>query len=164
MRKGDLRKFLDDDARIVTAEAERIGDGDAHWRVYCNVGGDVQIAVGVGLLVADGGRDDFLAGRHGAGDGLNGCRAAQQMTGHRLGRGHMHALCRLAQRLPDGDGLVLLIERRGRAMRVDVVDILRRQSGILDRAQNGSRCRVARRAVACNLGIDGRTACLRPHP
>lgn len=128
------------------------------------LGGDVQIAVGVGLLVADGRRDDILAGRHGAGDGLNGSRTAQQMTGHRLGRGYMHALCRLAQRLLDGDGLVLLIERRGRAMCVDVVDILRRQSGILDRAQNGSRCRVARRAVACNLGIDGRTACLRPHP
>ena len=157
----------------MTAEAERVGDGNVDRHFDRLVRGDVQIAFRIGLLVADGRRNDALADGHDARNRLDRSRAAQQMAGHGLGGGYLYLVCFVTERFLDGDGLVFLVERRGRTVRVDIVNVGRSQTGILNgTADCMRRCLAVRRgagdvicvagcAVARNLCKDGRAALLR---
>ena len=123
----------------MTAEAERVGDGNVDRHFDRLVRGDVQIAFRIGLLVADGRRNDALADGHDARNRLDRSRAAQQMAGHGLGGGYLYVVSLVAERLLDGNGLVLFIQRRGGAVRVDIINVSRGQTGILDGAADGVR-------------------------
>ena len=156
----------------MAAKAERVGDGNIDRHLNRLVRSDIQIALRIRLLVADSRRYNALADCHNAGNGLNRSRAAQQMAGHGLGGGYLHVVSLLAKRLLDGNGLILFIQRRGGAVRVDIVNVSRGQTGILDGAADSvcSRIAVRRRAgdvvsvaggtVACHLCQNGRAALL----
>ena len=68
-------------------------------------------------------------------------------------RDSLHVVSLIAERLLDGNGLVLFIQRGRGAVRVDIVNVSRGQTGILDGAADGvRRCfAVRRRASDCLL-------------
>src|SRR5438132_13318666 len=71
---------------VVAAEAEGVGHGGADGDAAGGVGDVVEIALGVRVLVVDGGGDDAIADRLDAEDGLDGAGGAKEVAGHRLGR------------------------------------------------------------------------------
>ena len=134
----------------MAAKAERVGDGNIDRHLNRLVRGDIQITLRIRLLVADGRRYNALTDCHNAGNGLNRSRAAQQMAGHGLGGGYLYVVSLVAERLFDGDGFVLLVERGRGAVRVDVVNVSRGQARIFDRAADGvRRCFAVRRRAGC---------------
>src|SRR6476469_11105924 len=56
-----------------------------------------------------------ICGEH----GLDAARGAEQMTGHRFGRAHRHALRVVLEAAVDRDRLRDIAERRRRAVRID---------------------------------------------
>ena len=128
----------------MAAKAERVGDGNIDRHLNRLVRSDIQIALRIRLLVADSRRYNALADGHNAGNGLNSRRAAQQVAGHRLGGGYLYVVGLVAERLFDGDGFVLLVERRGGAVRVDIVNVSRGQTGILNSTADSVCSRIAR--------------------
>src|SRR5262245_38546333 len=61
-----LRHPLQNDARVVPAEADRVGERHVDLHAAGLVGDVVEVAVGVGLLEVDGGRDDVVPDGEGA--------------------------------------------------------------------------------------------------
>src|SRR5438132_71171 len=100
------RSLLDgpgDDAAVVAAEAEAIGDGTANAGFACHVGDVVEVAVGVGRLIVDRGMEDAALDAEDGGDHLDGAAGAKEMADHTLGAGDGQLL---GVRAEDGlDGL-----------------------------------------------------------
>ena len=81
-------------------------------------------------LVLDGERGDAA---------FEAAGGAEQVAGHRLGRRDGELARVVAERALDGQRLELVVERRRRAVRVDVVDLVRADPGALDRAPRITR-------------------------
>ena len=58
----------------MSAEAQRVGDGDVQVDLERVVGRVVEVALGVGLVQTDGGRHDVVVQGHHADDQLDGAR------------------------------------------------------------------------------------------
>ena len=71
--------------------------------------------------------------REDRGDGLDRAGRAEQVSGHRLGARHAHAVGRVAEGAADRLHLCNVADRRGRRVRVDVHDVGRGGPGGLER-------------------------------
>ena len=114
-----------------------------------------------------------LADGHDARNRLDRSRAPSRWPVMDLVEDTFTFVCFVTERFLNGDGLVFLVERRGRTVRVDIVNVGRSQTSILNgTADCMRRCLAVRRgagdvicvagcAVARNLCKDGRAALLR---
>ena len=106
-----------------------------------DVGDDVEVAVGVGLVVVDRRGDHAVADRHHAGEELDGAGAADQVAVHRLGRGDEEVVGVGAEDGADGGAFGAVVDRGAGAVGVDVADRLRARG----RRRGGRRAWRARR-------------------
>ena len=132
-------------------------DGDVRGQVEALAG-----RVGVGQV--DRRRDAALADGQDRGDGLDRAGRAEGVPEHRLVGGHRDPPGVVAEDRPDGLQLGLVALRRRGRVGVDVVDVGRRQAGLLERpprradGADATRRRqrdvrgIGRRAVADELG------------
>ena len=129
-----------------------------------DVGRQVEALAGrIGIGQVDRRRDAALADGQDRGDGLDRAGGAEGVADHRLVGGHGDPPGVLAEDRPDGLQLGLVALRRRGRVGVDVVDVGRRQAGLLERAAGradgadatGRRQRdvrgIGRRAVADEL-------------
>src|SRR5438552_1613288 len=77
---------LEQEAGVGAAEAERVAQGVAELGRTGGVGRVVEVALGVGVLVVDGRRDELVLERESGDGGLGRAGGAQEVSGHRLGR------------------------------------------------------------------------------
>ena len=106
------------------AEAKRVGHGVLEGGVTGDVGDVVQVALGVGLVVVDGG-GEFAAGEgQGRYHQLDAAGGAQRMADRGLGGGDGDLFRGGAEDLFDGFGFGQVTQLGGRAMGVDVADLL----------------------------------------
>src|SRR4051794_28952075 len=77
----------DDERVVLTAEAERVGEGHVHAGLAGGVGDVVEVALGVGGLVIDRRRADVVADGQDAGDHLDRAGGGDQVAHHTLNRG-----------------------------------------------------------------------------
>src|SRR5688572_12015499 len=125
---------------IVPAEAERVRDGDADGLCDAAVVRVIQVALGVGRREIDGGRDAaFLADEHGD-DGLHATGGAEQMARHRLRAAHHDVVGVLTEEGFHGVRLAAVVQRRGRAVCVDVIDVSALEPGVVERGAHGELC------------------------
>ena len=105
----------------MAAKAQGIGDGQIYLRPDRLVGDIVQIALGIGTVQIDGGRDDAGLQSLQAGDGFDGARCTQHMARHGLGgadEGRPGIF--FTQGLLDGQGLRHVVQGRAGAVGIDV--------------------------------------------
>src|SRR5664280_3853666 len=104
------------------------------------VGYIIQVAVRIRKFVVDRRRRHLIAdGQHGDAR-LDSARAAQQVPGHRLRGTHRYLVRMLAERALDRHRLRPVAHLRGRAVRVDVIDLLRNQFGVLESVAHHAEC------------------------
>ena len=136
------------------------------------VGAVVEIALRILVEDVDRRRRDLVVQRQHGEHRLDAAGAAEQVAGHRLGRVDDQLLRVVAERELDRVGLVDVAERRRRAVRVEVLDLVgveRRplRSAALHRAlravdvRRGHVERVGAHAEADQLGVDLGAAPLR---
>src|SRR5450631_3079575 len=93
------------------------------------IGYEIQIAIGIGGLVVDGRRRYLVANGENRDAGFEAARAAQQMPGHRFRRTDGDLISILAEAAFDGGGFGAVADFGRRAVSVDVIDLLRLESG-----------------------------------
>mmetsp|Transcript_2854 Transcript_2854/g.8847 ORF Transcript_2854/g.8847 Transcript_2854/m.8847 type:complete len:364 (-) Transcript_2854:341-1432(-) len=159
---------------IVPAKAEVVRhDSLEPVDVLHRVGHVVEVEFRVGIVQIDR-RRDVAGGEHLDGDrGLDRASRAEQVARHRLGARDLEPLRVLAKGALDRHRFELVVERRRRAVRVDVAHIRLCDARLHDRrlergrqalafgVRSGNVVRVARRAVAGELAVDPRAARLR---
>src|SRR5215211_7375964 len=118
-------ELLYDDAGVVAAEAERVGDPDPDRSLARLVGDVVEVALGIRVVVVDRRRQRVAVDREHREDRLDRARGAQAVAGGALRGGHGR-LTRvlLAERELDHTRLARVSERRRRSVGVDVVDLV----------------------------------------
>ena len=80
--------FLQQQAAVVSAEAQRVAQGVPDVRRTALVGHHIQIAVRVRGLIVDGGGEEAVLQAQGGEDGFHGAGGSQHMSGHGLGGAH----------------------------------------------------------------------------
>ena len=78
------------------------------------VGDVAEVALGVGVVEVDGGRDRLVVERGQAGEGFDGGRGAEQVAGHALGRADGDCRGGVAEDLAEGAGLEGVADGRAR--------------------------------------------------
>ena len=112
------------------AESEGVGHGGPHRCLPGHIGHEVKVALGIGGLVVDGGRNDtLLDGEHGE-DGLDPPCASQEVTCHGLGGADRQLVCMLPEDRFDGLGLRFVVQLGGCAVGVDVSDVVEIRGGM----------------------------------
>ena len=95
-------------------------------RLAGGVGDVVEVALVVGVVEVERGRDDAVVDGHGADDQLDAAGGAQQVAGGALGGGdHQAVVGVVAEGLLDGLGLGQVAQFGAGAVGVDVVDVAR---------------------------------------
>ena len=134
------------------------------------VGNVIQIADGIRKFIVDGGRQDVFAQNPRADHRLQRAGRAEQVAGHGLGGRDGNLVSLLPEDRLDGDRFAFVVQRGGRAVRVDVTDVACAESRVFQgeahgqgraRAVLGGRgdmVRVVRDAVAAELAQDVRAA------
>ncbi len=158
------------DAGVVAAEAHRVRERDVDLNLPRLVRDVVEIAVGIGLLVVRGRRENAVVQREHAHHRLDRPGRPEAVARDRLRRGNRELVGVVAEHLLDRARLGEVAERRRGPVRVDVPDAFRIDVGTAQRSAHhvadpdclgfGLRhvVRVVRSAVAEHLGIDSRTA------
>ena len=122
---------------VLSPEAEGVDQGRPHLGAAGDGGHVVQVALRVGVLQVDGGRDNALVdGEHGR-QGRQGAGAPQQVPHHGLGRADGHTVGMLPQGPLDGQRLGHVVQGGAGAVGDDVVHLLRLQSGRSQGAAHG---------------------------
>ena len=122
---------LQNDASVVAAEAEGVGQHGLHWGMrWCRDGHDIESRIerdepGIG-------RQQTVANRDRGDDRLDTACGGQGVAGQAFGR--RQGRYRLAEDPADGLRFGGVIVERAGAVQVDVVDVRRRQSGVVERS------------------------------
>src|SRR6267142_610754 len=106
--------------RVGAAEAEGVRQRRLDVLLARLVRDVVEVAVRVGRLVVDRGRQHAVIEREHRGDRLDAAGGAEEVARHRLGRRHGQLARVVAEDALDGDGLELVVVRRRGAVGVDV--------------------------------------------
>ncbi len=104
---------------------------------------EVEVALRIAVDQVRRGRRDLVADREHREHRLDAARRTEQVAGHRLGGAHGQLVRVIAECALDRDALGDVAQRCRRAVRIDVVDVGRREPGVAKRVQHA-----APRAVA----------------
>src|SRR3569833_1734933 len=118
------RRFAEHQCAVGTAEPVGIGQHDVDLHIARLVGYVVEVAVGVGGELVDGGRRDLIAYRERAVNGLDAAGSAEQVTGHRLGGAQHETTHKNTEDAQHHKNLGAVADRRGGAVGVDVIDLV----------------------------------------
>src|SRR5581483_10915005 len=130
---ASARVTFENQTSVRAAEAERIGQRvlDIHGaRVIRHI---VEIALRIGEFVIDGGRRDLIANGQNREAGLESTGPAEQVPRHGLGGTHCELVGVIAEASFNGQRLDLIANFGGGAVRVDVLDLLAADAGVLER-------------------------------
>src|SRR5215207_4154392 len=116
----------------MAAEAHGVRQGHTHICLARVVRDVVEVALRIRVRVVDRRRKNPVADRERAHDRLDSARGTEHVTHHRLGRGNGELVRVVAEYLLDRLGLRQIAEGSGRAVSIDVVDLLRRQAGSVE--------------------------------
>ncbi len=108
----------------MSAKAQGVGECGGNRLLPGSVRDNVQLAFFIGNAVSDCGRNDAIPERKGGEDGFHCAGCAKHMAGHGFGGGNGSFGGGFSERFFDSDGFVPFINRRGGAVRVDVVHFL----------------------------------------
>ena len=103
----------------------------------------IEVDVGIRLIEVDRRRRDLVAQGKDREPGLERTGTAEEMAGHRLGRADRQARRLLAEDPLDRPRFRLVAERRGRGVRVQVLDLLWCKARICERGEHRPRHTVA---------------------
>ena len=92
----------------------------------------IDILVQILRIMIDGGRDDSFFECHNARKCFYGSCSTDQVTGHRLGGIQVHVVDMIAEHALDRLQFRHIAQRSGGTMCIDIIDVLRLQSGIFD--------------------------------
>ena len=122
----------------MAAKAKRVADGVVHFHVYALALHVIQIAALARGLQTYGGMYVSLLDGFYAGDELHAASSADQMADHGLGGADLHVVGVVAQGQLDGLGLEQVVVVGAGSVCIDLVDVSRGDSRILDGVQHGS--------------------------
>src|SRR5690606_11052837 len=120
---------------VGAAETEGIGQRHVDLQVARLVGAVVQVAFGILVEEIDGRRRNLVVYRQGREDRLDTARRAQQMPRHGLGGVHHQFIGMVAECELERRRLVLVAQRGGRAVGVDVADLVGIHAAVAQRVQ-----------------------------
>src|SRR5665213_357352 len=127
------RRFgRDHQAGVLTAETEGVGKHAADRCASRHVGHHVESDGRVGMPVVDGWRDDAFLDRLDGEDRFDRTGGSEGVADHRLVGAYRHLAHALAEDRRQRHRFHLVVLRRAGAVRVDVVDGIRRHAGIVD--------------------------------
>ena len=98
------------------------------------IGDVIQITGRIGRLIVDGRRRDLIADRQHRDSRLQAAGAAQKMSRHRFRRTYRHLVGMVAKAPANGQCLGLVADLGGRAVGVDVIDLLRFKPRVAQRS------------------------------
>ena len=165
-----LSVLLDDDASVVSAKAEGIGQGSAYGTFLSLVESEVHVVVQLRIIITlgmvDGRRDDIVLNAQYTDHTFYGTSGTKEVTGHALGRADVDLVSLLAEEILDSLGLGDVAYVSGSTVDIDVVDVFHAHASILESSLHdelstealGMRCSdvisVSAHALTGNLGID----------
>src|SRR5438876_6469445 len=123
----------EDDCAVVTSEPHRVREGHSNVGGARLVGDVVEGQVRIRMPQVDGGRDAAGLQDLGAYESFEGARGSHHVAGHALGGANGQLAGMVPKDRFDRDRLVLVVERRAGAVRVDVADLFRTDGGAFER-------------------------------
>src|SRR5690554_4473546 len=135
--------LADHDGRIVPAEAKAVAHRVADCALPWLMGRVVEIAFGVRVVEIDRRRDDTGRQRLDRDDQFDAAAGSQRMSELALGARDAQRSSVFAEHVLDGLRFGFIAKRRAGAVRVDVVDLFRRQSAVVEGIGHGSRGAIA---------------------
>jgi len=131
-----LAKFFDDDAGVVSPEAEGIGEGGVDFSCLGFVEGEVEVVVDVGVvvvgLVVDGGWDDVVVDGEDGSDGFQCPCGAEEVSGHGFGGTDVEEVGVLSEDLFDGFGFGDVANGGGGSVDIDIVYFVGFHLGVVE--------------------------------
>ncbi len=115
---------------IATAKTKGIGEADLHLGLAGRMGDEIQITPCTRVIQIDGWRKNLLIQRQSEDPGLETSGGPEEMARRGLGRRDRQVVGVISKDLFDGLDLGQIAQWSRGAVRVDVVDTLRRQLGI----------------------------------
>src|SRR5262249_5878724 len=112
------------------AESERVDQGPLQLHPPCLVRDVVQVAVRIRILQVDGRGNDPMSYRKRRRDCGRRSRSPDEMADHRLLRAGTEAICMGPEYRSERVRLYPIVEGGGRAVNVDILDILGAPAGI----------------------------------
>ena len=128
----------EDEAGVLAAEPEGVGQNGVNGDGTGLVGNVVQIAFRVGFLVIDRGVNFPVHDGFDAGHGLQSARGAEGMANHALGAADRNTVGVIAEQPLDGDGFHGVVEGRRSAVGIDIVHIGSVEPGVGDGVGHGA--------------------------
>ena len=125
-RIGDQKRlfigiFFQNQGRIGTAEAKRVGHGHLDRGLAGGVGHIVQVTFFRLIFIVDGWRNHIAIHTQGGKHRLNAAGAAQQMAGHRFGGTDRHLVGIVLKYRFDRPGFIQIVELGGGPMGIETV-------------------------------------------
>src|SRR6266850_1469132 len=108
------------DTRVVTAETKRVAYDSSHFRLARRVWDIIQVALRIGYLVVDRGREHVRFERFGANGHLDSSGSSEHVAGGPFGRADGHFARVLAKNCLDGLCLGDISLRSGCPVGVDI--------------------------------------------
>src|SRR5215831_3753747 len=118
---------------VGTAKSKGIRERIFNRRFASVIGHVIKIALGIGLLEVNGGRQCLVAQRQHANAGLQSTRAAKQVAGHGFRRTHRHFPSTLAENALERARFNDVADGRGSSVGVHVTDVIGRKLGVFER-------------------------------
>src|SRR6185436_2089064 len=128
---------------VLSAETERIRQRMADLGIAGGVRHDIERYRRIRDVVVDGGRQALMLQRQQCEHGLDRAGCRQRVPDHRLVRGNRNRFGPLSKHRRNAEIFHLVVLGGAGAMRVDVVDVLGQEPGILDGAADASDDRLA---------------------
>ena len=125
------RRTLENQCAVGTTKTKVVFHGIVDLHLSGDIGTIIQIALGILVVDVDRWWTGLMLKRQDGEHTLYATRTTQQMTGHGFGGVDHHTVRMLTQSSFDGLGLIDIPQRRGGAMRVQVIDLVGIDVGIL---------------------------------
>src|SRR2546423_213666 len=130
---------LDGEGAVVPTEAEAIAEDRVYFAFDGGIGRVVEVELGIRMMIVDRGRNDAIADDERADHSLHRAGGPQHVSGRGLGRADVHLLRLVAEDCLNRAGFVEIVSWSRCAVRVYVLDVLRLQGRILNRALHHGR-------------------------
>ena len=115
-----------DDGDVLAAKAKAVRQRDLAISFASDVGDVIEITKRIRIFVIDRRRQDFVANRHQANDQFRRASGRNQVPHHAFGAGDGNLPCPFTKHFATGFRFDFVVDRRAGAVRVYVVNLVRR--------------------------------------